>query len=145
MGQLKQWREQNWVRIGTDGSIKGPCGTSKDKKNPDRCLPRSKANSLSKAERATTARKKKRAGSKGKTVVANTKKAKVSMSQGGPMNKNKADLNKDGKLSSYEKKRGMAIERSMAAQNRVKKKNGGFIAKGCGKVMNNRRKVTTIS
>ena len=44
MGQLKQWREQNWVRIGTDGSIKGPCGTSKDKKNPDRCLPRSKAN-----------------------------------------------------------------------------------------------------
>ena len=145
MGQLKQWREQNWVRIGTDGSIKGPCGTSKDKKNPDRCLPRSKANSLSKAERATTARKKKRAGSKGKTVVANTKKAKVTMSQGGPMNKNKADLNKDGKLSSYEKKRGMAIERSMAAQNRVKKKNGGFIAKGCGKVMNNRRKVTTIS
>ena len=68
-------------------------------------------------------------------------------STGGPMiaNKNKADLNKDGKLSSYEKKRGMAIERSMAAQNRVKKKNGGFIAKGCGKVMNNRRKVTTIS
>ena len=32
MGQLKQWREQNWVRIGTDGKIKGPCGTSKDKK-----------------------------------------------------------------------------------------------------------------
>ncbi|MDB4724205.1 hypothetical protein OAF71_00275 [bacterium] len=145
MGQLKQWREQNWVRIGTDGSIKGSCGTSKDKKNPDRCLPASKANSLSKSERATTAMKKKRAGSKGKTVVANTKKAKVSMSQGGPMNKNKADLNKDGKLSSYEKKRGAAIERSMAAQNRVKKKNGGFIAKGCGKVMNNRRKVTTIS
>ena len=28
---------------------------------------------------------------------------------------------------------------------RVKKKNGGFIAKGCGKVMNNRRKVTTMS
>ena len=77
MGQLKQWREQNWVRIGTDGSIKGPCGTSKDKKNPDRCLPRRKAISLKKAERATTARKKKRAGSRGKTVVANTKRAKV--------------------------------------------------------------------
>ena len=147
MGQLAEWRKQNWVRIGTDGSIKGPCGTSKDKKNPDRCLPRSKANSLSKAERATTARKKKRAGSKGKTVVANTKKAKVSMRQGGPMikNKSKADLNNDNVLSTYEEKRGMAIERSMAAQNRVKKKNGGFIAKGCGKVMNNRRKVTTIS
>ena len=61
MGQLKQWREQNWVRIGTDGSIKGPCGTSKNKKNPDRCLPRSKAQSMSKSERAATGRKKKAA------------------------------------------------------------------------------------
>ena len=77
MGQLAQWRKQNWVRIGTDGSIKGPCGTSKDKKNPDRCLPKRKALSLSKAERATTARKKKRAGARGKTVVSNTRKAKV--------------------------------------------------------------------
>ena len=50
MGQLKEWLKQNWVRIGTDGSIKGPCGTSKDKKNPDRCLPKRKALSLSKAE-----------------------------------------------------------------------------------------------
>ena len=74
MGQLKQWREQNWVRIGTDGSIKGPCGTSKDKKNPDRCLPKRKALSLSKSERASTARKKKQSK---KTVVANTPKARV--------------------------------------------------------------------
>jgi hypothetical protein len=77
MGQLEQWRKQNWVRIGTDGSIKGPCGTSKDKKNPDRCLPKKKALSLSKAERASTARKKKAAGAKGRTVVANTPKARV--------------------------------------------------------------------
>jgi hypothetical protein len=77
MGQLAQWRKQNWVRIGTDGSIKGPCGTSKDKKNPDRCLPKRKAISLTKSERASTAIKKKAAGSKGKTVVSNTSKAKV--------------------------------------------------------------------
>jgi len=77
MGQLKQWRDQQWVRIGTDGKIKGPCGTSKDKKNPDRCLPKAKAQSLSQSERATTAKKKKKAGAKGKTVVANTKQAKV--------------------------------------------------------------------
>ena len=77
MSQLKQWREQNWVRIGIDGSIKGPCGTSKDKKNPDRCLPKRKALSLTKTERAATARKKKTAGAKGRTVVANTPKAKV--------------------------------------------------------------------
>ena len=55
MGELKKWLDQDWVRIGTDGSIKGPCGTSKNKKRPDRCLPRAKANSLSKEERAKTA------------------------------------------------------------------------------------------
>ena len=31
-GALKKWRDQKWVRIGTDGKIKGPCGTSKNKK-----------------------------------------------------------------------------------------------------------------
>lgn len=77
MGELKKWRDEKWVRIGTDGSIKGACGTSKNKKNPDRCLPLAKARSMSKAERAKTARKKKRAGAKGKTVVANTKAGRV--------------------------------------------------------------------
>lgn len=77
MGELKKWRDEKWVRIGTDGSILGACGTSKDKKNPDRCLPLKKAKSMSKSERAATARKKKREGRKGKTVVSNTKKAKV--------------------------------------------------------------------
>ena len=77
MGELKKWRDEKWVRIGTDGSIKGACGTSKDKKNPDRCLPLAKAKSMTKAERATTARKKKIEGRKGKTVVANTKAGRV--------------------------------------------------------------------
>jgi hypothetical protein len=77
MSELKKWRDQKWVRIGTDGKIKGPCGTSKDKKNPDRCLPLAKARSLSKRQLAATARKKKKEGRKGKTVVANTSAAKV--------------------------------------------------------------------
>ncbi len=77
MGELKKWREEKGVRIGLDGSIKGACGTSKNKKNPDRCLPLAKAKSMTKAERAKTARKKKRAGSRGKTVVANTKAGRV--------------------------------------------------------------------
>jgi len=76
MGELAKWRNEKWVRIGTDGSIKGVCGTSKNKKNPDRCLPLAKAKSLSKAERAKTARKKKASGGK-KQFVSNTKKAKV--------------------------------------------------------------------
>ena len=72
-----QWLKEDWVRIGTDGSIKGKCGTSANKKMPDRCLPRRKALSLTKAERSATAKKKKREGAKGRTVVANTPKAKV--------------------------------------------------------------------
>ena len=77
MGALKNWVKQDWVRIGTDGSILVKCGTSKNKKNPDRCLPRAKASKLSKAQRAATARKKKAAGKRGKTVVANTPAARV--------------------------------------------------------------------
>ena len=121
MGQLKEWVKQDWVRIGSDGSIKGKCGTSKDKKNPDRCLPRAKANSLSKSERATTARKKKRAGAKGKTVVANTKRAKVT------------NL-KNGGAVGYETKAKRPF--------RGKKVAGTAVARGCGAVMSDRRKRT---
>ena len=48
MGQLKQWRDQKWVRIDSSGNIVGEGGTSKNKKNPDRGLPAAKARSLSK-------------------------------------------------------------------------------------------------
>ena len=74
---LNQWFKKKWVRISSSGEIAGPCGTSKNKKNPDRCLPKAKAQSLTKGQRAATAQKKKKAGSKGKQVVKNTKKAKV--------------------------------------------------------------------
>lgn len=77
MGALKKWLDEKWVRIGTDGSIKGECGTSKNKKNPDRCLPLKKAQSMSKSERAATAKRKKRFGRKGKQFVSNTKAARV--------------------------------------------------------------------
>jgi hypothetical protein len=76
MGELKKWRDEKWVRIGLDGSIKGECGTSKNKKNPDRCLPLAKAKSMTKAERAATANKKKKEG-KRKQFVSNTKAARV--------------------------------------------------------------------
>ena len=75
---LRDWfKKEKWVRITTAGNIAGPCGTSKNTKNPDRCLPLAKARSLTKAQRAATARKKKKAGAQGKTVVKNTKKATV--------------------------------------------------------------------
>lgn len=72
MGELKKWRDQKWVRIGTDGKIKGACGTSKNKKNPDRCLPLAKAKRLSKRALAATAKKKKESGGK-RQFVSNTK------------------------------------------------------------------------
>ena len=75
MGELKKWREQKWVRIGTDGSILGPCGPSKNKKNPDRCLPLSKAKRLSKKQLAATARKKKASGGR-QQFVKNTREVR---------------------------------------------------------------------
>ena len=77
MGELKKWREQKWVRIGTDGTIKGPCGTSKNKKNPDRCLPLAKARRLSKKQLAATAKKKKRQGGSRRQFVSNTSSTRV--------------------------------------------------------------------
>lgn len=77
MGELKKWLDQDWKRIDSKGNIAGECGTSKDKKNPDRCLPASKARSLTKAQRQATAKKKKAEGKKGRTVVSNTPAAKV--------------------------------------------------------------------
>ena len=77
---LRNWfKKEDWVRIDSQGNIAGKCGTSKNKKNPDRCLPRKKAQSLTKAERKATAAKKKRAGKKGTQFVKNTKKVKVSL------------------------------------------------------------------
>jgi hypothetical protein len=120
MGKLQEWVDEDWVRIDSSGNIAGKCGTSKNKKNPDRCLPRSKANSLSKSERASTARKKKREGDKGKQVVPNTKKAKVTkMARGGAVGETK-------------------LKRPF----RGKRQAGTAVARGCGAVMNGRRKRT---
>jgi hypothetical protein len=75
---LRDWfKKEDWVRIDTQGNITGPCGTMKKGKATTRCLPRAKANSLTKAERAATARKKVAGSKKGKQFVPNTKKAKV--------------------------------------------------------------------
>ena len=57
--KLRKWfKEEDWVRIDTQGNIAGSCGSNKKGKKTQRCLPRKKAQSLSKAERKATARKK---------------------------------------------------------------------------------------
>ncbi len=124
MGKLQDWLDEDWVRIDSNGNIAGPCGTSKNKKRPDRCLPRAKAQSLSKSERKATAAKKKREGSRGKKVVSNTEAAKVrKLASGGaiiPETKSKRKFN-------------------------GKKVPGTAVARGCGAVMSNRRKRTAGS
>jgi len=120
MGKLQDWVDQDWVRIDSSGNIAGPCGTSKNKKRPDRCLPRSKAQSLSKSERKSTAQKKKKEGAKGKKVVSNTKAATVKMATGGEVPETQP-------------------KRPFTGQ----KKPGKAVARGCGAVI--RKKYTSGS
>ena len=83
---LRDWfQKEDWVRIDTQGNITGPCGTMKKGQATTRCLPRAKANSLTKAERAATARKKANADRKGDRVVPNTDKAKVRLESKSPL------------------------------------------------------------
>ena len=73
---LRDWfKKEDWVRIDTAGNITGPCGTMKKGKATTRCLPKKKAQSLTKAERKATVAKKVRGDKKGKQFVKNTKKA----------------------------------------------------------------------
>jgi sRNA-binding protein len=69
---LNQWFKDDWVRIDTQGNIAGKCGTMKKGKKTQRCLPRKKAQSLSKKQRASTSKKKTKSK---KQYVSNTKAA----------------------------------------------------------------------
>ena len=76
---LRNWfKKEKWVRIDTQGNIAGKCGTMKKGKPTQRCLPLAKARSLSKKQRAATARKKVAGSKRGKQFIKNTPKAKVS-------------------------------------------------------------------
>ena len=58
----------------------------------------------------------------------------------------KSDLDKDGKLSKYEKKRGTAIAKSMAKQAKGMR-NGGTVmvqSRGCGAIMPGKQKMTRV-
>ena len=65
-GGLRKWFKQNWVNIGKkDKSGKHPpCGSSGDKKGYAKCVPASKAASMSKKEKASATRRKRSAQNK---------------------------------------------------------------------------------
>ena len=60
---LRKWfgkgKKGDWVRVGTDGEIKGACAREPGEGKP-KCMPRSKAHSMDKDDRATSARRKRR-------------------------------------------------------------------------------------
>ena len=63
---LRKWFKQKWVNIGKkDKSGKHPeCGTSGDKKGYAKCVPASKASSMSKKEKESSTRRKRAAQNK---------------------------------------------------------------------------------
>ena len=60
---LRKWfgkgKEGDWVRVGTDGEIKGECAREKGEGKP-KCMPRSRAHGMDKDDRAKAARRKRR-------------------------------------------------------------------------------------
>lgn len=74
---LRDWHKEEWVRIDTQGNMAGECGSMPDNKRMQRCLPKKKAQSMTKAERKATVLKKTEGDKKGKQFVSNTKKSKV--------------------------------------------------------------------
>tara|TARA_R100001510_G_C7646942_1_gene204274 strand:- start:4 stop:510 length:507 start_codon:yes stop_codon:yes gene_type:complete len=144
MGKLKEWVRQDWVRIGTDGKIKGKCGTSKNKKNPDRCLPRAKAERLSKRALAKTARKKKREGSLGKQFVKNTKEVSPKLirrttGKGGNYRKTKdgAGMTKKG-VAAYNRKTGGNLKTAVTGKvkpgSKAAKRRKSYCARSLGQL-----------
>jgi len=94
MEDLRKWfgkgPKGDWVRVGTDGEIKGDCAREPGEGKP-KCMPRSKAHSMSKDDRATSARRKRR-----KDPVADRK------GKGGKPVMVKTDVKEDVQISRYE-------------------------------------------
>jgi len=75
---LHDWfNKEKWVRMDTEGKIKGPCAREPGEGKPQ-CLPQSKAHSLGKKGRASAAQRKRREDPNpersGKAINVNTKK-----------------------------------------------------------------------
>ena len=58
---LEQWFKEEWVRIGANGEIMGPCGGRGEKEGKPKCLPKAKAQAMSEEERQTIVARKRKA------------------------------------------------------------------------------------
>ena len=57
---LRKWFKDKWVRFGPDGKIRGQCARGSKSEGKPKCLPSSKAHSMSKKQRAKSASRKRR-------------------------------------------------------------------------------------
>ena len=57
---LLKWFKDTWVRFGPDGKVRGQCARGSKSEGKPKCLPSSKAYSMSKSERGKSARRKRR-------------------------------------------------------------------------------------
>lgn len=58
---LVQWFKEQWVRIGGNGEILGPCGDREQSEGKPKCLPKAKAEAMTVAERKTIVTRKRAA------------------------------------------------------------------------------------
>jgi len=58
---LDKWFKEEWVRIGANGEILGECGGREEKEGKPKCLPKAKAEAMSKEERQTIVARKRKA------------------------------------------------------------------------------------
>jgi len=84
---LKNWFKSKWVNIGKKvGGKHPPCGTSGEKKGYAKCVPASKAASMSKKEKESATRRKRAAqnkagrGGRGKTGAGSQGKKPINVS-----------------------------------------------------------------
>lgn len=74
---LDKWFKEEWVRIGANGEILGPCGAREEKEGKPKCLPKAKAQGMSKEGRQQIVARKRRkdpdADRKGKAKLVSSK------------------------------------------------------------------------
>lgn len=74
---LDKWFKEKWVRIGANGEILGPCGAREEKEGKPKCLPKAKAQGMSKEGRQKIVARKRRkdpdANRKGKAKMVSSK------------------------------------------------------------------------
>ena len=93
---LRKWfgkgKKGDWVRVGTDGEIKGQCAREPGEGKP-KCMPRDKAHSMSKKDRGSSARRKRakdptvdRPGTGNKPIMVKTDKKESVQEKNEPTN-----------------------------------------------------------